>query len=155
MSNAQSSNGFDFNAIDQVAEAEDQGTVVHVHDQVDRPMYYTAADGSEKPVTITVAGVHSRRHRKAEEAIRRRKLKPNKLTNEVFYEDHIEKVVACTIGWEGFYSGSGESRVPVELTRQNAGRLYKSATWVLDQVVEAMNDHQRFFSTSSPTPSHT
>lgn len=141
-------NGFDLSSVDQIAEAEDQGTIVHIHDVEERPMFYRDANGQEKPVTITVTGTQSRRYRSVEASIRRRKLKSRSLTGEALHADNIDRAAACTIAWEGIL----DHGQPVECNRQNAARLYKAAPWVLDQIAEAMNDHSRFFSNASTTP---
>jgi hypothetical protein len=135
--------GFDFNAEQQATSTEDEGTVVHIHDRTDRPMYW--GDKGDKPVTITVAGTYSKQYRRAEEQIRKRPFKSRKLTGEVFYEEQIEKTVACTLAWDGFFTAGK----PFELNRHNAAALYTTCPWVLDQVVEAMTDHGRFSATSS------
>lgn len=137
-------NGFDLSTAEQVASTEDEGTVVELLGPDEKPYLYKDANGEEKPVTITVAGAHSRRHRKAEEALRNRKLKPRQMTGQIFHEDNIEKVVACTLAW----SGIADKGQPLELTRANVAMVYKRAPWILDQVQEAMNDHARFFENS-------
>lgn len=134
-------NGFDIGAMKQATAKEDEGVEVHIHDAAESPMYYKDADGKEQPVVIVVAGAHSKRHRDAETAIRRRKLRPKSLTSETFYQDGIEKAAACTISWKGFFDGD----VEVQCTSTNAAELYRALPWLLDQVTEAMHDHARFF----------
>lgn len=137
--------GFNFGQVEEIAVIEDQGTVVHIIDLNDRPMYYQGPDG-ERPVTITVAGAHSRKARAVDRELRGRKIKPNQLTGDKFRDDAIEKLAACTLAWDGFFDGEA----PVEMNRHNARRLYAAATWIFDQVQEAHVDHKRFTGTSSP-----
>jgi hypothetical protein len=141
--------GFDIQQQQQVAEKEDVGIDVHVHGVDDLPMFYREDDGSpegkEKPVTITIVGAHSRRYRRMEEQLRKRKLRPRNLTGEAIYEDNLEKAVACTIGWQGFFAG--EDIYPP--SRDNIRRLYAECPWVYEQVLEAMHDHTRFFGNGS------
>lgn len=139
--------GFDIAAQAKKAEQEDEGTVVHIHGIDEKPMFYEE-DGESKPVTITVAGAHSSKFRRIEEALRRRKIKPRQFTAELVYEDNIEKAAACTLEWEGFQQ-NGE---PVPMTGENAKFLYRSCPWVLEQVMEAMHDHSRFFENGSTPP---
>jgi hypothetical protein len=141
--------GFDLSVEQKAAAVEDDGTVVPILDREGRPMY---ADEAEKtPVTITVAGRYSAHYRRAEESIRKRPFKAKKLTSEVFYEDQVEKVVACTLAWEGFYADGK----PFPLNRANAAALYQACPWVLDQVSEAMNDAANFSRGLSQKPPST
>jgi hypothetical protein len=134
--------GVDLNAVKDVANREDGGAVVHLNDEFGKPWY----EGEQK-VTITVAGSYSKAYRRAEESIRRRPIKSGKITGEKFYDENVEKVIACTLGWEGFELNGK----PAELTRDNVRTLYNACPWVLDQVVEAMNDHKLFSVSSSET----
>lgn len=141
------SDGFDFGAVAAAAAAEDEGTVVHIHDRLGKPMYYTQG-GEEHPVIIRTAGKYSQRFRRKELEIRRRPIKAGrKLTAETFYEDAIEKAAACAISWEGFTNGGAE----FECNARNAAALYSADPNVFEQVSEAMDDPSRFFETPSPT----
>lgn len=121
------------------AAAEDQGTVVHVQDRTGAPMWWGEDD--VEPVTITIAGRYSAKYRRAEENIRKRPIKRGKLTQDTFYEENTEKVVACTISWSGFLD---KQKNPLPMTRENLMALYQGCPWVLDQVSEAMNDPGNF-----------
>ena len=136
-----SSNGFDLDAQLELAKQEDEGTDVHIHGVDEEPLYYQGENGERQPVIIRVAGAHSQRYRRAEERIRKRKLKPNKFTGELIHTDNVEKVAECTLSWKGIHAG-GE---PVEMTIPNARQIYKRAPWVLDQILEAMNEPTNFF----------
>lgn len=146
------SSGFDVKQQSEAAKAEDEGTVIHIRGIDDLPVFYQQGDSKEnKPVTIRVAGVHSRRYRRIEEQLRRRKIKAHQLTGEAIYEDNLERVAACTLEWEGFHA---EGK-PLQCTTDNVKQVYKQCPWVLEQVLEAMNDHSRFFSSGSQSPTST
>lgn len=135
-----------FDIKEQVAAAqlEDEGTRVHLRGLDDELQYHKKGDETV-PTVIVVAGANSKRMRRAEEEIRRRKLRPGKLTSELIHNDTIEKAAACTISWEGIVMG-GE---PFPCNPANATQLYKLLPWVLDQVVEAQYEHNRFSQSSS------
>jgi hypothetical protein len=135
------SSGFDIEVQAAAANQEDNGTVVHIHGVDENPLFFKADSGEDKPVSITVTGVHSQRFRRIEAQHRKRKLKASRLTGETIYDENIEKVAACTVSWEGFFVNG----TPVEMTPHNVKELYKRCPWVLEQVLEAMNDHARFF----------
>jgi len=141
---SEQNSGFDISAQAELATREDEGTVVHIHDLSDRPMFFDR-NGTNVPVTITVAGTHSKRYRRAEEQLRKRKLRSRNLTGEVIYEDNIEKLAACTLEWDGFFDHGD----PVRCDSANARRLYKACPWVVPQLTEAMDDHESFFSKDS------
>jgi hypothetical protein len=132
--------GFDLNQQAAAAKKEDVGTVVHINGIDDMPLFYEA-DGKQLPVTITVAGAHSEKFRSVEAQFRKRKLKASRFTAEVVYDENIDKVTACTLAWEGFFVGGQ----PIEFTPKNVREVYKACSWVLEQVVEAMHDHSRYF----------
>lgn len=142
---------FDIEEQGEKAKEEDKGTEVFIHGVDEKPAFYTDEDGAEQPVTIIVAGMHSTQFRRAEELLRKRKLKARNFTGEAVYDDNIEKVAACTLGWAGF-TFKGEQ---VQCTPHNVKELYKKCPWVLDQVLEAMQDHARFFNSGSTRPSTT
>lgn len=120
-----------------VAEREDEGTLVHVTDEGGKLLYH----GEGKPVTIRVAGTYSKTYRRAEEQIRRRPFKAGKITNEKFYDETMEKAIACTLAWDGFVDQHGN---PIELNKHNIAAVYEEYPWVYDLVWEAMDDHSRF-----------
>lgn len=137
--------GFNIEQQKEATKAEDAGVDVHIHGLDGAPIYYTDDDGEQCPVVIKVAGAHSSYHRKAEEAIRKRKLNRTSFTAERIYEDNINKAVACTLDWDGFLEG--EDKLP--FTKENVRNVYKNFDWVYEQVVEAMHDHARFFGNES------
>jgi len=145
--------GFNIAAEAALAKEEDKGTVVEIIGIEDLPMLYDHPDGSEKPVTITVMGAHSSAFRRIEAALRKRKLKPRQLTSGAIFDDNVEKVVACTMAWEGFASDQdGEF---LDFSRTLVRVLYDQCPWVYDQVMEAMHDHSNFSGSGSIAPSST
>lgn len=136
--------GFDISKHKEIAQAEDEGTFVHLHDIDDLPMYYTDG-GEEKPVGVWTAGAHSTRHRRIESQLRKRKIRGKDLTAQRLYEDTIERVAGCSMNWQGIFDG--DQVVP--FTVDNARMLYRTCPWIMDQVAEAMQDHKRFFSKES------
>lgn len=123
----------------EATAAEDDGTFVHLMDLDDNLLYYTEGE-EEKPVGIEVAGAHSKRFREIENKHRKRRIKVRDLTGAKLHDDSIEKVAYCTLAWHGITDGG----TPLLLTLHNARELYAQLPWVLEQVTEAMNDHQRF-----------
>lgn len=141
------SNGFDRKAQQALAATEDEGTVVHVRGVDEQPCFHKPPGAeAERAVTWTVVGVNSRQHRRIEQELRTRKLKPASMTAGAFYADSIEKAAACTVGFDGFY----DDGIPVEFNRHNAREILKEFPSLLEQVTEAMNDHARFSLSSSP-----
>ena len=143
--------GFDVKAQAGAAEAEDAGSFVHVVDLNDRPMYYTDENGVEQPVGIEVAGIQSSRYRQIEGKQRRRKMRPKDLNGQRIFEDNVERIAFCTLRWQGFFNGEN----PVELTQNNAYEIYLACPWLLDQLVEVMADHTRFFTSKSSSSEST
>lgn len=128
--------GFDLSATAGVEQAHEAGVTVHLEDEKGKPLY---VDGDEsRPVTVTVAGVYSRRFRRAEEEANRKIARSRgKVTGR---QSVIEKAAACTLSWDGIF----DHGKPVDCTPENAERLYKAAPWVLDQVVGAQHDSEGF-----------
>jgi hypothetical protein len=137
--------GFDLAAAAPVAALEDQGTTVELTGADGEPLTF----GDGQPVTMTIAGTYSARYRKAERAEADRMLKRKKktVTPEEAEERMVSLAAACVIDWAGIYS-SGE---PLACTPDNVKAVLKAAPWIYGQVLEAMQDHARFFSTASTT----
>lgn len=131
----------------QAAARGDDGIDVHITN-IDGSLAYYEKDGEQRPVTIRIAGSHSRTYRRIEHQQRDRKIKPRTFKVQSALDDAMERVVACTLGWEGF----GVDGTPVPFTRDNARVLYQTCDWIYDEVVEAMHDTKLFFSDSSTTP---
>lgn len=137
--------GFDMQAESSRAGDEDAGTDVHIRNIKGQLCY----DEDGEPITITVAGTYSRTYRRVEAAQRKRPFKGRKLNAQSAMDEQIERVVACTLRWSPAMKAGG---APLPCTPGNAADMYKRCPWVLDDLVEAMNDHERFFTSSSPTP---
>lgn len=135
--------GFDIAVQKDVAALQDDGTFVHLNGLDDMPMYTEGED--PQPIGITVAGIHSRRHRQIEAQLRKRKIRPKDLTGERIMQDTIERVAYCTLGWQGFYLHGEE----IPATMENVKMVYETFPWILDQVTEAMQDGARFFKKDS------
>lgn len=133
--------GFDIDQQKTAAAQEDDGLDVHIQGVDGSPLFYRDSAGQKKPVIIRVAGSNSQKYRRIEEQLRKRKLRANMITGEALHSDQITKVVACTLHWEGFTSNADD----VPLTPRNARMVYERCPWVLDQLIEAMNDHESFF----------
>lgn len=136
----------------ELAKFENKEIPVHIRGADLKPAWWTDDTGTKRPVLIWVTGEHSDYMRQAESRIRRRKLKPNEMTGELFYNDNIEKAAACTRRWEGLFSRTrqGGPRVEVACIPHNVKELYKKCPWVLEDVEEGIRDHARFFESNSP-----
>lgn len=138
------SKGFDINAAESEASAEDAGQVVHVRDANGDPMFY--GEKGDKPITITVAGTYSKVYRAALNRQRDRmlRMRRTKMTGEMLDEQQVELAAACVLAWEGF-TQDGQ---PVPCTRETARVLMAKVPWLREQVEEAMNDHAGFSQSS-------
>lgn len=129
------------------AKVEDQPRDIPINGLDGKPMTHMVGD-KKTPVTISVVGIHSQAYRAVEAEQRQRRLRPRQMTSETFFEDAIEKAVACTKGWDGFYEDE-EGTVPLRCDPHNVRMMYKMLDWLYEQVVEAMNDHALFSQSSS------
>jgi hypothetical protein len=59
----------------------------------------------------------------------------------------MKLAAACVISWDGVFN-AGE---PLPCNEDTCVKVFAAAPWVYQQVLEAMQDHARFFTTSSPT----
>ena len=137
--------GFDLEQQLELAQREDIATPVHINGVDGNPLYYRAADGQARPVFWYVTGQNSARYRKVDDQLRRRKLKLNQLNAQSLHADNITRIVACSEGWEGFMA-KGE---PINFTPENARQVLQRARWIVDQLLEAMSEPERFFGSSS------
>lgn len=139
-------NGFDMADQKEAASIEDDGVFVHIHGLNDQAMYYTPLDAPddgethEVPVGITITGTHSKRFREIDGRQKRRRLKAKDFTGARVQEDNIEKVAYCTISWQGILDHKKE----VRCDNANATTLFTEHPWLLEQLSEAMADHERF-----------
>jgi len=137
--------GLDITKAAEAAKVEDEGQVVHVRDRDGEPLY----TDEQQPVTITVAGTYSGKYRQAANRQRDRlvKMRRAKLSGELIEQQQLELMAACVLDWHGF-TVDGK---PVPCNVENAKQLLASVPWVREQVEEAMNDHEGFSRSSSPT----
>ncbi len=148
--------GFDINVQKEAGDIENEGAFIHINGLDDLPMYYPNPDFDPKnpdkkvdgvlveeelPVGINVAGAHSRRFREIEGKHRKRRIKQRDLTGHKLHADSTEKVVHCTLSWQGFFSSGTKL---LDFTPHNVRSIYNLCPWVLDQVTEGMNDHSLF-----------
>ncbi len=139
--------GFELSAVGNVAATEDEGQILEIHDHRGAPLTFTAPDGTEKPVTVRVAGTYSKVYRRAQEMLRERQIRQRraKLTGEAVTRQSVELVAACILGWDGFFN-AGQ---PLAYERENVIEVLTRAPWIREQVEEAMVDHEGFFTSSS------
>jgi len=120
--------------------------MVHLRGPDDQYMYYQEEEGGEeKPVAIFVVGAHSERWRRVEDKQRRRRLKPKNMTAEQAHEDVLERIVHCTMDWQGINNDGN----PLPFSRGAVKMIYKEFPFVLDQVAEFINEPTNFFENSS------
>lgn len=133
----------------QAAEATkrgDEGIDVHIHNADGSLGYY--GEKGDKPVIIRVTGEHSALYKRILRAQRQEKLNPRSLTGGKLLNDQLEKCVACTLSWEGLEIDG----VPIPCNPDNVRMVYQTATWIYDDVNEAIHDPTRFFEKGSTTP---
>jgi hypothetical protein len=136
--------GFDLGAAPQVAEREDEGTTFHVRDECDELAFYTDDDGTEKPVTITVAGSYSTRFNRANERLQRRKWKVGTTAEEIQDAFREDVVAECILAWDGFFKDGK----PAQLDKKHKHDAVHNQ-WLYPQISRAMDDHKSFFKPSS------
>lgn len=104
----------------------------------------TQDDGSA--MTITFAGEDSERYRSATRAATNRRLKAQQsgrqmqLSAEELENDALERIVACTIGWNGI----GVSGEALPFSPDNARALFKKLAWLREQAEAFIGDRSRF-----------
>lgn len=116
-----------------VAEREEEGITIDIKD----------ASGEIEPgVSITVVGTYSATYRKAQSQNRDKFLKQRGgVDGETLETRSLELTAKCIKGWKGFTSDGKD----FPYTKENAIALLSGAPWIREQVEEAMNDHQSFF----------
>jgi hypothetical protein len=138
--------GFDLQAAAPVVDLEEQGTCIELTMPDGEPMVYGE---DNRPVTIRVAGTYSRRYKKAERGLANDALarKRKKMSDDEQDTRLMKLAAACVISWDGVFN-AGE---PLPCNEDTCVKVFAAAPWVYQQVLEAMQDHARFFTTSSPT----
>ncbi len=135
--------GFDFTKAKQAADDAEAGSAVHVEDE----------DGTayDPPLTITVAGMVSRRVRIAQSRnafsyAAKKDAASNEdaaleATAEAVEFGTLEVAARATLGWDGLTADGQE--VPFSLS--NARELYRVAPHILSQVLRAMRSRDAAF----------
>jgi hypothetical protein len=142
--------GISLTQCDQLATQEDEGIVV----QLDDPRTGDPATYGEppKPVTILVAGSYSQRFREAEAKRLAQWAKQRRVPKGTeVQESQRETVAACVLAWDGIFDRPPEDGgQPLPCTPENIRKLL-AVPPLFAQVWEAMQDHERFFATRSPS----
>lgn len=135
--------GFDFGKAKQAADDAEAGLTVHIEDEDGTPY--------DPPLTITVAGMVSRRVRIAQSRnafqFAAKKDAANSedaaldATAEAVELGTLEVAARATIGWDGL-TADGQD-VPFSLA--NARELYRVAPHILSQVLRAMRSRDAAF----------
>lgn len=132
----------DLSTLDTTTAAEAGATMDVVHPATGAPL--TQQDGST--VTLTLAGQDSERFRKADRKISNKRLATSasgqrvKLTAEGIDADSLERLVACTIAWNGIGWGGADK----ECTPENAREAYKRLPWLREQADTFIGDRANF-----------
>ncbi len=124
-----------------VADREDEGTLVHLRDEMNEKQYQDEAQ--TKPVTMQVVGTYSSRYRRLLDAQRDRGLKRRSSTvdGDELEQRTLELIAGCTLGWDGL-TVNGQ---PLPFSKPNAIAILRAMPWIREQIEAAMNDHQLYF----------
>ena len=144
-------NGFDEVEQEAIAAAGDAGVVIHIKGLDKQPMFYTAEDGTRKPVTVTAATKGSNLWNRQLKAARRQKIDIRGLTGEKVHSDIVQRTAATTLSWDGFYRNG----VAVPFSYHNAAAMYDKWPYLLDQVAEVQEEPAQVFTPPSLEPSPT
>ena len=119
-----------------VASTEDAGRIIELRDHLGAPL--VDADGA--PVTARIAGTYSTRYAKAKAAQRDRMVRQRGagMTGDSIEAQAIELDAACVMEWD---LRDGAVMADPKL-------ILREFPWLREQVVEAANEHARFFSAS-------
>lgn len=131
---------FSLDAAAQEVAGEDAGIVVALRDKRGRPY---VVPGTQKPVTIRIAGSYSTRFRRAKEAQTQRlidRARRGKNNANDVERANLETLAVCILSWDG---------IPLELSVTNAMHVLTSMPWVREQLQEAQGDHEGFSLDSS------
>lgn len=139
---------FDITTIEQDLASEDAGTIIDLLDQNDEPAFQ---DDGKSPVTITAAGLNSKRYAKAEawqtEQYQKAGLRGKKLSPAEQLAIRCGVLARVTLGWSGL-SSTGS---PLGFSTDNATDVYIRLAFVRKQVEAAVGDRTRFFDKPSST----
>lgn len=138
---------YDLGVLDP-SKLADQGVVMEVR-HPDTGAVLLDPD-TDQPLTITLAGEDSARHRRAQHLISNRRLKQgiSKIKVEELEASQLELLAECTLAW----SGIGLDGETLTCSRSNALRVYERTRWLADQVSDFIKDRSHFLP-PSVTPS--
>jgi hypothetical protein len=134
--------GFELTQAAPIVDLEGQGTLVELLGADGEPMQVGTGE-TATPVTVRVAGTYSRRYKAAERVAADAMIKRKKKTLTPEEQEHrmMTLAAACVIEWHGIFA-HGE---PLPCTESNVLAVFTAAPWIYQQVLEAMQDHSRFF----------
>lgn len=138
----------DLAQLDTTAAADAGAVLTLLHpktgDVLRQDLPHDAAPGVEgAPVTITLAGTDSERHRKFRNSLITKRLAkrvPGKMTAEEAESEQMDGLVALTLAWEGV-TFQGEA---LPCTAANVRRVYTSLKWVREQVDQFVTDRANY-----------
>lgn len=138
--------GFDLTKA-KASNKDDEGVVVEVEYRDGTPATYSDATGTERPVTIRIAGTYSKVFRRTSDAQTQRLIRSNtrKPSTEQIQANRNELVAACLMAWEGVE----QDGKPFPLTRENALAFLADAPWMRDKLEAAQSDAAGFSASSS------
>lgn len=130
-----------------VSAAAEEGAILELKDPTGEPIL--KPDG--KPVTITLAGMESKRFKRARNSIGDRYLKnagPTSRAAKTMEEaigDLAFQLASVTIAWDGVIVDGQE----LECTQANAKKVYLQYDWVREQVDSFVGNRANFWKASS------
>ncbi|UHC20468.1 hypothetical protein LRS73_35415 (plasmid) [Methylobacterium currus] len=126
----------------------EEGMDVHLRNpRTDEPLF--TRDG--RPVTITVAGMHSDTYREALRGAGKRMFgwPPGMFDHPMFRPQRdaadMEVLVAATLEWQGIEHAG----VELDFTDEAVAAVYRRFGWIRDQVTKAIHDPKGFPATRS------
>lgn len=141
------------NDAQSVTDREDEGTWVHLHDELGNLEYEPKVEAGKKatadnkPVRVKIAGTYSSRYRMARLKQRDRSMQRarQRVEAETVEEQERQVVADCFLEWECVLANGK----PLDLTPKNAALLLKLRPWNYDELVVAQNDHASFLKARS------
>lgn len=138
---------FDLAQLD-TTRASEEGAVLEVRHPVSGAVL-TTEDG--QAVTVRLAGMDSRRAKRAEQDISDRRVKRTggrrAVTSEEWDVERLEFLASVTLGWVDGLALDGR---PLEFNLENAKRLYERLPWLREQAQAFVDDRANFLR-ASPT----
>lgn len=138
----------DLSAIDTKAAAEAGAVMELKHpatgDVIRKPETSDTPAGQDPPpVTMTLAGQDSERHKRARNAAVTKRLarrNPGKITGEDADAENLDVLVACVISWDGIVD-NGE---PLDCTAKNVRRIFEKYPWAREQAEQFIADRANY-----------